>query len=359
MVHSSDQFNLSLPQKIASAGLAGCTADLATFPLDTVKVWLQVRGEGVATSSGKSAIKITNNLKEPSGTKSFAGSKKQIKNNILSFTNSQIQPKQFTRAGSGAAAVLGRPNPGLMGTIFQGVKANGFLSLYGGIAAGLQRQVAFCAVRIGLYDNVKAFYQNLLPGSPNGKQIGHRILAGTTTAFIAVALFQPTEVVKIRMQAQTSQSAARIYSSSLHAYRSLFKAGFREAWRGVETNAARLGVVNVCELVTYDVVKELILDYRLMKDNPACHFTSAFLSGFITTIVASPIDVVKTRYMNSKTGQYKGPIDCAKNMFVKKGLRAFYKGFVPAYLRLGSWNIVMFVSYEQYKRLFHQWNVQH
>ena len=58
-----------------------------------------------------------------------------------------------------------------------------------------------------------------LTGSPNGKQVGQRILAGTTTAFIAVALFQPTEVVKIRMQAQTSHSAARIYSSSLQAYR--------------------------------------------------------------------------------------------------------------------------------------------
>jgi len=59
----------------------------------------------------------------------------------------------------------------------------------------------------------------------------------------------------------------------------LFKTGIREAWKGVETNAARLGVVNVCELVTYDVVKELILDYNIMRDNPACHFTSAFISG--------------------------------------------------------------------------------
>ena len=44
MVHASHSSNnsLSLPQKIASAGLAGCTADLLTFPLDTVKVWLQV-----------------------------------------------------------------------------------------------------------------------------------------------------------------------------------------------------------------------------------------------------------------------------------------------------------------------------
>ena len=49
-------------------------------------------------------------------------------------------------------------------------------------------------------------------------------------------------------------------------------------------------------------------------------------AGFITTVVASPIDVVKTRYMNSKVGQYKGPIDCAKNMLMKEGVRAFYKG---------------------------------
>lgn len=72
--------------------------------------------------------------------------------------------------------------------------------------------------------------------------------------------------------------------------RSLFKAGIKEAWKGVETNAARLGVVNVCELVTYDVVKETILDYRLMKDNPFCHFTSAFLSGILSfkNLAASP-----------------------------------------------------------------------
>ena len=42
MVLSSKDLNLTLSQKVASAGLAGCTADLLTFPLDTVKVWLQV-----------------------------------------------------------------------------------------------------------------------------------------------------------------------------------------------------------------------------------------------------------------------------------------------------------------------------
>ncbi|MBN3271698.1 UCP2 protein, partial [Polyodon spathula] len=87
-----------------------------------------------------------------------------------------------------------------------------------------------------------------------------------------------------------------------------------------------------------------------MTDNLPCHFTAAFSAGFCTTIIASPIDVVKTRFMNSVAGQYSGAFNCTLTMLTKEGLAAFYKGFVPSFLRLGSWNIVMFVSYEQVKR---------
>lgn len=62
----------------------------------------------------------------------------------------------------------------------------------------------------------------VLQGTSGGKQIPQRILAGSTTAFIAVALFQPTEVVKIRMQAQNrAAKSERMYSGSLQAYRSV------------------------------------------------------------------------------------------------------------------------------------------
>jgi len=244
-------------------------------------------------------------------------------------------------------------NQGVVRTIVSGVRANGFTSLYGGISAGLQRQLAFSSVRIGIYDSVKDFYMDLFNTKQEGKQIPIRILAGTTTAMVAVALFQPTEVVKIRMQAQArSVKTERKYTSTLQAYRHLFSGGLPEAWRGLGANATRLAVVNVSELVTYDVVKELILDHEILNDNIVCHFTSAFIAGFVTTLIASPVDVVKTRYMNSQSGQYSGILDCARQLVVKEGPRAFYKGFVPSYMRLGSWNIVMFVSYEQYKRLW-------
>jgi solute carrier family 25 uncoupling protein 8/9 len=61
-------------------------------------------------------------------------------------------------------------------------------------------------------------------------------------------------------------------------------------------------------------------------DNLPCHFTAALGAGLCTTIVASPVDVVKTRFMNSTSSQYSSAINCAYTMLTKEGPTAFYKG---------------------------------
>jgi len=66
----------------------------------------------------------------------------------------------------------------------------------------------------------------------------------------------------------------------------------------------------------------------LFTDDLPCHFTSAFGAGFCTTVIASPVDVVKTRYMNSAQGQYSSALNCAVAMLTKEGPKAFYKGSV-------------------------------
>lgn len=124
---------------------------------------------------------------------------------------------------------------------------------------------------------------------------------------------------------------------------------------GCMPNITRNAIVNCAELVTYDMIKELILKYDLMTggaktadfspfshtfkdicqalfpfsfplDNLPCHFTAAFGAGFCTTVVASPVDVVKTRFMNSRSGQYSSAINCALTMLRHEGPTAFYKG---------------------------------
>ncbi|XP_042354817.1 mitochondrial uncoupling protein 2 [Plectropomus leopardus] len=284
--------------KFVGAGTAACIADLFTFPLDTAKVRLQIQGEaGPSIAAGK------------------------------------------------ASAVKYR---GVFGTITTMVRTEGPRSLYSGLVAGLQRQMSFASVRIGLYDSVKQFYTK---GSDH-VGIGSRLLAGSTTGAMAVAFAQPTDVVKVRFQAQArSPGNARRYCGTVDAYKTIAKEeGIRGLWRGTAPNIARNAIVNCTELVTYDFIKDTLLKSTPLTDNLPCHFVSAFGAGLCTTVIASPVDVVKTRYMNAALGQYSSVLSCAAAMMTKEGPLAFYKGFMPSFLRLGSWNVVMFVTYEQLKR---------
>ncbi|XP_029065426.1 mitochondrial uncoupling protein 2 [Monodon monoceros] len=282
--------------KFLGAGTATCIADLITFPLDTAKVRLQIQGE---------------------------------------------------RQGP-VQAVASAQYRGVLGTILTMVRTEGPRSLYKGLVAGLQRQMSFASIRIGLYDSVKQFYTK---GSEHAG-IGSHLLAGSTTGALAVAVAQPTDVVKVRFQAHAQAGGGRRYQSTIEAYKTIAREeGFRGLWKGVTSpNVARNAVVNCAELVTYDLIKDTLLKANLMTDDLPCHFTSAFAAGFCTTIIASPVDVVKTRYMNSALGQYRSAGHCALTMLQKEGPQAFYKGFMPSFLRLGSWNVVMFVTYEQLKR---------
>ncbi|XP_033629476.1 mitochondrial uncoupling protein 3-like [Asterias rubens] len=297
----------TIGMKLFSAGLAACIADAGTFPLDTAKVRLQIQGESSSAQS-----------------KSF------------SFAKAKSERSHFKYRG-------------IFGTISTIIRQEGPRSLYNGLVAGLQRQMCFASIRIGLYDSVKQVYSGY-----TGTNIMTKILAGITTGAMAVSFAQPTDVVKVRMQAQTNidPTKPKRYTGAMHAYRTIARdEGMRGLWKGTMPNVTRNAVVNASELVAYDMIKERILRTGLMADMFPLHFVSAFGAGFVATCCVSPVDVVKTRYMNSPPGQYKGAIDVAVKMFREGGPVAFYKGFMPNFVRLGSWNVAMFVCYEQLKRV--------
>lgn len=64
--------------------------------------------------------------------------------------------------------------------------------------------------------------------------IGSRLLAGCTTGAMAVAVAQPTDVVKVRFQAQVSSGGnAKRYQGTLDAYRTIGREeGIRGLWKG-------------------------------------------------------------------------------------------------------------------------------
>eukprot|EP00088_Acartia_fossae_P010692 TRINITY_DN15344_c0_g1_i8.p1 TRINITY_DN15344_c0_g1~~TRINITY_DN15344_c0_g1_i8.p1 ORF type:complete len:321 (+),score=56.20 TRINITY_DN15344_c0_g1_i8:432-1394(+) len=287
----------SLGVQLGTAGLAACIADMFTFPLDTTKVRLQIQGEG----------------------------------------------------GSGTIQ-----SGGVLRTLSNIARYEGFAALYSGIVPGLQRQMAFSAIRIGAYESVREKYREMTGAQGGLQMLAVRIGAGITTGTLAILAAQPTDVVKVRMQASGRNKQ---YKGVVDAYMSIARQeGFKSGlYRGTMPNIARNCIINVGETVVYDAVKDHLITNNILKDGIQCHLASAVIAGITATCVASPVDVVKTRYMNSPQGVYRGAAHCAITTARREGMMAFYKGFNASCVRLVSWNIALWLSYEQLKLAVRQY----
>jgi solute carrier family 25 uncoupling protein 8/9 len=145
----------------------------------------------------------------------------------------------------------------------------------------------------------------------------------------------------------------RKYPSAFAAYGIIARTeGVAGLWTGVGPNIGRNALINAAELASYDQVKQSLLQTGHFKDNEVTHVLAGLGAGFVAVCVGSPVDVVKSRVMGDKIGQYNGMFDCFAKTYAKEGLFAFYKGFAPNFARLGSWNVVMFMSLEKVKKLY-------
>jgi dicarboxylate transporter 10 len=104
---------------------------------------------------------------------------------------------------------------------------------------------------------------------------------------------------------------------------------------GWQPNLARAMLMTAGQLSSYDFFKQQVLAAG-MKDGTGAHLTASTLAGLVACTICNPVDVVKTRIMNSEPGAQRiSPFETFSRVVKQEGIRGMYKGFLPAYARLG------------------------
>lgn len=233
----------------------------------------------------------------------------------------------------------------------------GIRSLFNGIAPALLRQATYGTIKIGLYHGIKG----VLSENAEKETLYCNMVAGMTAGAISSALCNPTDVLKVRLQAQTA-GTVNMKNSMLAMFIDIYRLeGFKGLYRGVGPTAQRAAVIAGVELPVYDWCKGKIITTGFLGDNAYTHFCASAVAGLAGAVASNPIDVIKTRMMNQRNVKgpnqsgleiiYKSSFDCFVQTAKNEGLMALYKGFIPTFVRLCPWNIVFFMSYEQYKKL--------
>lgn len=228
------------------------------------------------------------------------------------------------------------------------IKEEGFGSLFNGLSAGIQRQIIFAGLRMGTYPYVRDMITS--EKDPLKIPLHHRILAALITGAGAILVASPTDVVKIRLQADGKKSKEdRRYSGSIDAYRKIVKLeGIRGLYQGLLINVLRNCCMNAAELGTYDQVKSsLIKRYNIDAYSKLLHIACGSIAGFVAVTCLSCLDVVKTRLMNDSKKIYKGVIHCFTSCYKNEGFRVFYSGYAPNLVRVMAWNSCCFVALEK------------
>ena len=71
--------------------------------------------------------------------------------------------------------------------------------------------------------------------------------------------------------------------------------------------------MTIGQLSFYDQVKKMLIESGYFKDNLVTHLTASSTAGAIATCMTQPLDVLKTRAMNAKPGEFNGLWDIVKH----------------------------------------------
>ena len=183
--------------------------------------------------------------------------------------------------------------------------------------------------------------------------IGHAlagVMAGCTVSFIAA----PVEHVKARLQVQyAAQKSQRLYSGPIDCLSRIFRAhGVRGVFHGLSATLIFRSFFFFW-WGSYDVFTRL-LQKQTSLSTPSINFWAGGLSAQIFWLTSYPSDVVKQRIMTDPLGgslndgkrRYLTWRSAATNIWKTSGARAYWRGFLPCFLRAFPANGMALVAFE-------------
>ena len=220
-------------------------------------------------------------------------------------------------------------------------KEEGIGSFWKGIKAAWLRESTYTSLRLGLYDPIK-----YAMGVNNNSSFFMKFAAGSLAGAIGSVVGNPFDVVKTRMMSVESKQSPSFYST----FSQIYQNNKYDFYKGLQANILRACVLNGTKMACYDQIKNTITKQKLIKNEIAVQFCSAFGAGFFMAVAVSPFDMIRTQLMAKDL--YKNFLDCFIKICKEKGFMGLYSGFLPIWTRFAPTTTLQLLFFEQFKKLY-------
>ncbi|XP_054466345.1 calcium-binding mitochondrial carrier protein SCaMC-2-A [Anoplopoma fimbria] len=181
------------------------------------------------------------------------------------------------------------------------------------------------------------------------KQTGmlwRHLVAGGGAGAVSRTCTAPLDRLKVMMQVYGTRTNNMCIMTGM--MQMVKEGGMRSLWRGNGVNIIKIAPESALKFMAYEQIKLLIGSEKATL-SIAERFVAGSLAGVIAQSTIYPMEVLKTRLALRTTGQFSGIADCAKQIFRREGLGAFYKGYVPNMLGIIPYAGIDLAVYETLK----------
>lgn len=224
-----------------------------------------------------------------------------------------------------------------------------------GLTATIVRELLYSGCTKGFYP----FARDAVAPRDQEPGLVHRALAASLTGFGGSICANGTDVVKVRLFAQPDR-----YTNLRAAATEIIKAeGVIRGLliRGVSASAPRGAAIAIGEVTTYDHTKATLRRYWPVapdtqagkrRDPFSLHVVASLITGVVATTVAAPFDTIKSCVMADDGHRYpRGFVDALSTLVREQGPMTLFRGWFPAYCRLGPHAILTFPLLEKLREV--------
>ncbi|XP_004637008.2 calcium-binding mitochondrial carrier protein SCaMC-1 [Octodon degus] len=153
-----------------------------------------------------------------------------------------------------------------------------------------------------------------------------RLVAAGIASAVTRTCTAPLDRLKVMMQVHSLKTRKMRLIS---VFEQLIKeGGVLSLWQGNGINVFKIAPETALKVGAYEQYKKW-LSFDGTRIGILERFIAGSLAGATAQTCIYPMEVIKTRLIVAKAGEYSGVFDCIKKLLKQGGVQAFFKGYIP------------------------------
>lgn len=205
----------------------------------------------------------------------------------------------------------------------------------------------YSAINYGMYEVVSLRLQSMHGSHPT---IQH-LIAGGTAGMTAVICTYPIDILKTRVYISQKGTTTNVLKG-MHL--GIGESGLRSLYKGMGINLLSVIPNMALSFTSYEYVRKWLRTHTSLSLIWVSMLSGA-LSGCFANTITFPLHLVQRNLqvagMGSGVKKYKGAVECVRFIYRQNGLKGFYSGLLPQYLKTIPKCALSFCIYELSKQL--------